>query len=114
MNESTRTLERNQTNQSAPRKPNFRGRLIFQMLRKRWRGLFIAFLSAWLLFGAIAMIQHGFVHRQLSSTTMQELGGWAEEVTKEIGFKDKWDLEGYRRAAIWVPSWYNSSNLARA
>ena len=106
MNEPAAIPEEKQSEQSDASKRYFRAFHILQLLHKR-RRLLIAFLIIGLLFAAgMAMIQHWFVHAQLYKNTKQELGTWAAEVTKEIVFKNKWDLEGYRRASITVPRWY--------
>ena len=106
MNEPAAIPEEKQPEQSDASKRYFRAFHILQLLHKR-RRLLIAFLIIGLLFAAgMAMIQHWFVHAQLYKNTKQELGTWAAEVTKEIVFKNKWDLEGYRRASITVPRWY--------
>jgi hypothetical protein len=106
MNEPADIPEEERPGQSAASKRYFRVLHILQLLRKR-RRLLIAFLIMVLLFAAgMAVSQHWFVHAQLYETTKQELDAWAAEVTKEIGFKEKWELEGYRRASITVPRWY--------
>src|ERR1035441_1342883 len=106
MNEPADIPEEEQPKQSAASKRYFRARRILQLLRKRRGRLFVAFVILALLFAGMAMTQHWFVHAQLYKNTKQELGTWAAEVTKEMVFKDKWDLEGYRRASITVPRWY--------
>jgi hypothetical protein len=106
MNEPTDTQAEKQPEQTGASKRYFRALRILQLLRKRRGRLLIAFVIVVLLFAGMAMTQHWFVHAQLYETTKQELGSWAAEVSKEIVFKDKWDLEGYRRASITAPRWY--------
>ena len=106
MNEPADIPEEKQPKQSGASRRYFRARRILQLLRKRRGRLLIAFFIVVLLFAGVAMTQHWFVHTQLYETTKQELGAWAAEVTKEIAFKDKWDLEGYRRASITAPAWH--------
>jgi hypothetical protein len=84
-------------------KRSLRGRLVRQLLHSR---LVPAFIILALVFGGLAVLQHWFVHAQLYRTTKQELGLSAMQVVREIGYKDKWDLEGYRRSLIAFPSWY--------
>ena len=83
-----------------------RAHFFFRLIRKHGGGLLAVFIVAALLFAGIAMAQHWFVHSQLYQATKEELGAWAGEVTKEIWVRNKWNLEGYRRAAITAPSWY--------
>ena len=105
MNEPTDISEEAQPERFGANKRYFRTSRILQLLRKRRGRLFVAVVLWVLLFAGIAMIQRWFVREQLLETTKQELGTWATEVTKEVGFTDKWDLEGYRRASISVPGW---------
>jgi hypothetical protein len=57
------------------------------------------------LFAGIGGLQYWFVRAQLYQTTRHELRGWAVQIAQEIAYKDKWDLGGYRRAAIAAPNW---------
>src|ERR1039458_7248034 len=106
MNEPTDIPEEKLPEQTGASNRYFRALRILQLLRKRRGRLLIAFVIVVLLFAGMAMTQHWFVHAQLYETTKQELGAWAAEVSKEIVFKDKWDLEGYRRASITAPAWH--------
>ncbi len=91
---------------SGAAEPRLKARFIFQLLRRRARRLFLSLAALAFLFAGIAVLQHWFVRAQLYRTTRQQLGLWAAEVAEEIAYKDKWDLEGYRRASIAAPSWY--------
>jgi hypothetical protein len=91
---------------SGASKRKLRTRGALQLLRRRRGRLLLAFVTMLLLFAGVAVTQHWFVHAQLYKTTKQELGAWAGEVADEIAFKDKWDLQGYRRASITVPIWF--------
>ena len=74
---------------------------------RSWRGrLLLYFATLVIVFTLVGLAQHWFVHRQVHRTADQELSAWASQVSAEIAYKDKWDLEGYRNAAIIVPSWY--------
>lgn len=106
MNEPTDLPEEGQPERSGTSKRYFKARRVLQLLRKSRGRLFIALVTLVLVFAGMAVTQHWFVHAQLYETTKQELGAWAAEVTKEIAFKDKWDLEGYRRASITAPGWH--------
>jgi hypothetical protein len=103
------------TDQTENDRPEQRGRAssrllrllkILQLVRRTSGRLLAAVVLLAFLFASIAILQHWFVHKQVHETTKQELGSWAEQVTREIGYKDKWDLNGYRQASITAPSWY--------
>ena len=106
MSQPTNTVKERQPNQSAARKRYLRACRILRLLSKSRGRLFISFVILVVLFSGMTITQHWFVHAQLGITTEQELGAWAAEVTKEIGFKNNWELEGYRRASIMAPAWY--------
>jgi Putative DNA-binding domain len=83
----------------------FKFRSLFQSLRKRRARLFLAFLFFATVFAVATTVQHHFVHTQLYGTTARELSSWAVQIANEIAYKDHWDLQGYRRASLDVPSW---------
>ena len=58
------------------------------------------------VFTSVALAQHWYVQRQVDRTADQELAAWTAKVSAEIAYIDKWDLKGYRNAAIICPSWY--------
>ena len=74
---------------------------------RNWRGrllLYCAILT--LVFAGVGLVQHWFVHRQVERASIQELARWAAQVSIEIAYRDKWDLNGFRNAAITCPGWY--------
>ncbi len=77
-------------------------RYFFQSLRKR----VVPFAAIGLVLACLALFQHWFVHEHVYNTASQELASWAVQVADQIAYKTKWDLAGYRRAAITVPSWF--------
>jgi hypothetical protein len=48
------------------------------------------------IFAALALIQHWFVHSQIYRTTTQELASGAEQIVNEITYEGKWNLKDYR------------------
>jgi hypothetical protein len=106
MNEPTEILEEKQPEQSGASKRFLRARRMLQALRQRTGRLLLTLAVLALVFVSAAVLQHSFVHAQLYRTTRQELGLWAAQIAGEVAYKDKWDLTGYRRAAITAPSWY--------
>lgn len=87
-------------------KRNLRALLILQLFRRQTGRLLLTFLALAVLFAAIAIVQHWFVHAQLYRTVRAELRSWAGLVTREIAYKDGWNLKGYRSASIEAPAWY--------
>jgi hypothetical protein len=81
-------------------------RRLLQALRQRAGRLLLTLVVLALVFVTAAVLHHSFVHAQLYRTIRQELGLWAAQIAKEVAYKDKWDLTGYRRASITAPSWY--------
>lgn len=85
-------------------------RLRITLLQKSFSGrrgrLLLYFSLIASLFLGAGLIQHWFVSYQVNKTTDQELASWAAEISRQIAYKDKWDLAGYRNAAILAPSWY--------
>jgi len=77
-------------------------RYFFRLFRKR----VVPVAAIGLIFVLLALIQHWFVHEHVYRTVSQELASWAVEVADHIAYKTKWDLTGYRRAAIDAPSWF--------
>ncbi len=106
MSEPTDILKEKQPVHSAASKRNFGARRTLEWLRTHRGLLLIALVIVVLCSAGVAMIQYRFVHAQLYENTKQELGISAAGVTNEIVFKDKWDLEGYRRASFTAPRWY--------
>jgi len=88
-----------------PQKRHLKAQYVLQALRKRKGRLLVALIGLALIFSAVALVQHWFVHRQVYQTTVQELSLWADQVADEIAYRDKWDLRGYRQAAIPAPAW---------
>jgi hypothetical protein len=82
------------------------GRSRLRFLHNRRGKLLVCFIVLGIVFAAIAILQHWFVHDEADRTADQELALWASQVSSEIAYRDKWDLRGYRNAAINVPSWY--------
>ena len=77
-------------------------RYFFRSLRKR----VVPFAAIGLVFVCLVLFQHWFVHEHVYNTASQELASWAVQVADQIAYKTKWDLAGYRRTAIFVPSWF--------
>jgi hypothetical protein len=57
-----------------------------------------------LLFGLTAVIQHQFIQYQLRIARESEAGKWAREISGELAYTTKWNLEGFRRAAWAAPN----------
>src|SRR5437870_2799604 len=106
MNMPTDNFEGKQPEQSCTSKRYFRARHALHLFRKHRRQVLLACVILVFVIVGAAVTQHWFVHVQLYRTTKQELGSWGAQVTREIAYKDKWDLTGYRRASISAPSWY--------
>ena len=106
MNEPTDITEEKQPKQSGASKRYLRARRVLQALRQRTGRLLLTFVVLAPVFVSAAVLQHSFVHAQLYRTIRRELGMWAAQIAGEIAYKDRWDLTGYRRAAITAPSWY--------
>lgn len=83
-----------------------RAQQLVYLLRKRSGRLLVVFLFLTVVFVLAAVFQGWFVKAQLDQTTKKELAIWAEAVAKEVAYKDKWDLSGYRNASIFVPCWH--------
>lgn len=80
---------------------------LLQKSLHNWRGqLLLYFTLIVIVFAGMGLIQHLFVHHQVEQTVDKELASWASEISAELAYKDKWDLEGYRNANIAVPSWF--------
>jgi len=103
MNEQIEPLDAIQTGESSV---NDRYPRALRVLRTLWKGGGRFFLCLMIVFAGMAIIQHWFVHAQLYRTTKQELATWSEQVVSEIAYKNKWDMVGYRQAAIMVPRWF--------
>lgn len=88
------------------RRHSQRAQQLFYLLRKRSGRLLLAFLFLTLVFVLAAVVQGWFVREELDRTTKQELATWAADVAKEVAYKDKWDLSGYRNASILAPNWH--------
>jgi hypothetical protein len=87
------------------RKPHLK--LSYLRLFNSWRGRLLAYCCVLaVIFSAIGLVQHWFIHREVERAAIQELAAWAEKVGAEIAYRRKWDLSGYRNAAISCPSWY--------
>jgi len=56
------------------------------------------------LFTASAVTQYLFVKQRLVSTAISALEEWANQIEREIVFRDKWDLDGFRHADILAPN----------
>jgi hypothetical protein len=82
-----------------------KARYVLQALLERKGRLLIALIGLALIFSAVAVVQHWFVHRHVYRTRVQELSSWAEEIADEVAYKDRWDLKGYRQATILAPTW---------
>ena len=106
MNDQIEPLETRQPDESGVSERYHGAFYVLRILRKRGGRFFLAFVCLAIVFAGMAILQHWFVHKQLYQTTKQELTSWAEQVVSEIAYKDKWDLAGYRRAAIMVPGWF--------
>jgi hypothetical protein len=98
--------ERQSSELARSQKRYLKARYILQALRKRKGRLLVTLIGLALIFSAVAVFQHWFVHRQVYQTTTQELSSWAEQIAGEIAYEDKWDLKGYRQANILAPTWY--------
>ena len=77
-------------------------RYFFRLLRKK----VATFVAIGLVFISLALLQHWFVHKHVYSTASRELASWAVQIADQIAYKTQWDLTGYRRADITVPSWF--------
>jgi hypothetical protein len=67
--------------------------------RIRWAALIFA-----ILFTISSICQYLFVQHQARATRLSELNAWANELKKELAYEAKWNLTGFRRADINVPS----------
>ncbi|MGA2446303.1 MAG: ATP-binding protein [Opitutaceae bacterium] len=105
MNELTDIPEEKQPKQSDVADRHFKTRRMLQALRQRTGRLLLTLVVLALVFVSAAVLQHSFVHAQLYRTIRQELGSWAAQIAGEVAYKDRWDLTGYRRAAITAPGW---------
>jgi len=105
MNEQIEPLETRQPDEYGVSDRYHRALHVLRILRRRGGRFFLVFVCLAIVFAGMAILQHWFVHKQLYRTTKQELASWAEQVVGEIAYKDKWDLVGYRQAAIMVPRW---------
>src|SRR6516162_7768670 len=56
------------------------------------------------LFTATAGAQYLFVKHRLFSVAAASLADWANEIDREIGFHNGWNLEGFRHADISAPN----------
>ncbi len=82
-------------------------RYVLKSIRDSRRQVVLYLLALALVFVAIGVVQHVYVRFKVERTVDQELVGWATQVSAEIAYRDKWDLEDYRqRAAIYAPRWY--------
>ena len=100
----TRSENRKDTQQGAA---NLHPRLSRLGSLRNWRSrllLYCAVLAV--VFAGVGVAQHWFVHGHVERSSIQELARWAAQVSAEIAYRDKWDLDGYRNAAITCPGWY--------
>jgi hypothetical protein len=55
-------------------------------------------------FSLVALAQYAFVRSQLDRTISAELRRSANAIRREIAYKDRWDLAGFRRSLVDAPS----------
>lgn len=106
MQDTIDPAEDRQHEQRHTAKRNLKLTYLLKSLRN-WRGqLLLYFALLAIMFAGVGFWQHKFVHRQVYQKIDRELTLWATMVSAEIAYKDKWELKGFRNAAITVPSWY--------
>ncbi len=105
MDEMDDISERKSQEQFGSTERRLKAQKILYLFRKRAGRFFLVFSILSVVFVCAAIVQGWFVRAQLYQTTKRGLESWAATVAKEIAYKDKWDLSGYRNALILVPSW---------
>ena len=91
---------------SAPR-VFLKTRYVLKSIRDSHRQVVLHLLALALVFVAVGVVQHVYVCCKVERTVDEELAGWATQVSAEVAYHDKWDLEDYRqRAMIYAPQWY--------
>jgi schlafen family protein len=99
--------ERSAASNSEQQSP--KSRYILQSLLKGKTRLLVALIILTIVFAAVAVCQHWFVHSRVYGTAAQELAAEAQQIAREIAPDGKWDLKHYRNS-IGLPgdpsAWY--------
>jgi hypothetical protein len=67
-------------------------------------------LALAVLFSITAFAQYYFTHGLLIRAVTEQLDTWGQELAKELGVADRWDLHGFRRASSAAPDYYIVAN----
>ena len=74
---------------------DFSAKFVYRAIRKRAPMFAVVFA---LLFTIIAFAQYLFVRHGVYKSAELQLQEWADQIAKEIAYKDKWDLTAYRQS----------------